>query len=133
MRKKCVFINVCKRLAHVQLTLSTYTCVCVDNGVPVLVTFFVTVLSINDHSTCGATRWPWIPRKACTADKCVLCCIPSLGRKESNVVICSFPSIVSTVCDYGCYACNVRHALICFIRSYNAVNNTKTTSPNAIK
>ena len=79
---------------------------CVDNGVPALVTFFVTVSSINDHSTCGATRCLWIPRKACTADKCVLCCSPSLGRKESNVVICSSPNVVSTVCDIqNCYYC----------------------------
>ena len=68
--------------------------------------FFANVLSINDHSTCNATQCPWIPRKACTADKCVLCCIPSFGRKESNVVICSFPSVVSTVCGIqNCYHC----------------------------
>ena len=106
VRKKCMYINVCKCFACVQLTMSTCTCVCVDNGVPALVTFFVTVLSINDHSTCGATRCPWIPRKACTANKSVLCCIPSLGKKESNVVICSFPSVVSTVCGIqNCYHC----------------------------
>ena len=106
VRQKCMYINVCKRFACVQLTMSTCTCVCVDNSVPVLVIFSATVLSINDHSTCNATQCPWSPRKSCTADNCVLCCTPSFGRKESNVVVCSFPSVVSTVCGIQhCYHC----------------------------
>ena len=69
VRQKCMYINVCKRFACVQLTMSTCTCVCVDNGVTVLVTFFAAVLSINYLSTCDKTQRPWIPLKARTADK----------------------------------------------------------------
>ena len=37
-----------------------------------------------------------------------MCCIPSFGREESNVVISSFPGVISTVCGIkNCYYCAI--------------------------